>query len=333
MTVSGARGRYRVLLVGGAGYIGSHMVRLLVEAGHEVLVLDNLSTGHADALRYGESVIGDMGDADLLDCIMSRAGFDCVMHFASYIEVGESVRDPGKYYHNNVTNTHCLIEAMVRNAVPAMVFSSTAAVYGEPRGVPIAEDHPIAPINPYGRTKATVEGMLADYDGAHGLRSVALRYFNAAGAHPQGNLGERHDPETHLIPLVLRAASGRRDSISLFGTDYPTADGSAIRDYIHVIDLCTAHLRALEYLMEGGASARYNLGNGQGFSVREVIDAARTVTGRDIPVREEPRRPGDPAVLVADSTRARTEIGWQPEHTDLQTIIRDAWAFEQTLLA
>lgn len=322
--------RSKVLVVGGAGYIGSHMAKMLDEAGHDVTILDDLSSGYRDAMWYGKSVVGDIGDEQLLDEVLSVTAFDCVMHFASHIEVGESVRDPGKYFRNNVGNTQRLLDAMVRHGVDHFVFSSTAAIFGQPVRVPIDELHPTEPINPYGRTKLMVEQMLPDYETAHGLRSVCLRYFNAAGADPDGELGERHEPETHLIPLVLQAAAGVRREIAVFGTDYDTPDGTAVRDYIHVNDLCAAHLLALEHLLQGGASARYNLGNGRGFSVREVIDAAKRVTGRDFTVREAERRAGDPAQLVADSTRARRELGWSPRRADLETIIRDAWRFQST---
>ncbi|MBX6392612.1 MAG: UDP-glucose 4-epimerase GalE, partial [Burkholderiales bacterium] len=258
----------KVLVVGGAGYIGSHMVLMLSERGHEVVVLDDLSTGHREAVLAGEFVEGSMADAQLLDRLFAAHRFDGVMHFASYIQVGESVLAPAKYYRNNVANTLVLLDAMVRHGVRHFIFSSTAAVYGEPLRVPIDETHPCAPINPYGRSKRMVEEILADYDRAHGLKSVCLRYFNAAGADPQGRIGELHEPETHLIPLVLQAAAGRRPHLTVFGTDYSTRDGTCIRDYIHVVDLCSAHLLALERLVQGAGSAVYNLGHGKGFSIR-----------------------------------------------------------------
>lgn len=319
----------RILVAGGAGYIGSHMTKMLLEAGHEPVVIDNLSGGHREAVPGGRFVKGDLGDGALLDNIFSEIPFDGVMHFASFIQVGESVDDPSKYYRNNVANTMILLDAMIRNGVPRLIFSSTAAIFGEPVHVPIDEDHPKSPVNPYGWSKWMVERILADYDKAYGLRHTSLRYFNAAGADASGTLGERHDPETHLIPLALRAASGRLASIRIFGTDYDTPDGTCIRDYIHVSDLCCAHLLALERLADGAASAPFNLGNGSGFSVREVIDTARKVTAAAVPVVEAPRRVGDPVRLVADATRARQELGWRPAFTDLETIIAHAWAWER----
>ena len=320
----------RILVVGGAGYIGSHMVKALDRAGYEPVVLDNLSTGYADAVRYGELVRGDLGDPALLDDLLGEGGIQGVMHFAAFSLVGESVEDPGKYYRNNVAATLTLLEAMARHRVPAFIFSSTAAVYGEPDYTPIDEDHPVRPINPYGASKWMVERMLADFDAAHGLRSVSLRYFNAAGADPEGEMGERHDPETHLIPIVLQAASGRRNSVAVNGRDYPTEDGTCVRDFIHVTDLCDAHLKALEHLLAGGGSRTYNLGTGSGYSVAQLIDTARSVTGRKIEVENGPRRPGDPARLVADSRRAVAELGWRPRQ-DLTAIVRDAWGWEQRL--
>jgi UDP-glucose 4-epimerase len=318
-----------ILVVGGAGYVGSHMVAALGEAGYKPVTLDNLYSGYRNAVIAGEFIQGDLNDRELLNRVLDAHDFAGIMHFAAHIEVGESVRDPAKYYRNNVANTQNLLDAMVRYGVNAFIFSSTAAIFGEPQYIPIDEQHPKAPVNPYGRSKWMVEQLLEDYDHAYGLKSCALRYFNAAGADPRGRLGERHQPESHLIPLVLQAASGRRESITLFGTDYDTPDGTCIRDYIHVSDLCDAHLLALEQLTQGGDSDRYNLGNGQGYSVQEVIDAAAKVTGREIPVVRGERRPGDPATLVADSARARSKLGWSPRFADLDTIIAHAWAWEQ----
>ena len=318
----------RVLVVGGAGFIGSHMVKLLDQRGCEVTVLDNLSAGYRDAVRAGRFVLGDLGELEVLENLFQTRRFDGVMHFASHIQVGESVREPARYYRNNVFKTQHLLDAMVAHRVKAFIFSSTAAIFGEPVRIPIDEDHPRNPINPYGRGKWMVEQMLQDYDVAYALKAVCLRYFNAAGADPEGELGERHEPETHLIPLALRAAAGRLPEVTVFGTDYDTPDGTCIRDYIHVTDLCEAHWLALRRLWAGGESAAYNLGNGNGFSVREVIDTARAVTGRDIPVRHGARRPGDPARLVADSRRARAELGWEPRHADLATMIAHAWRWE-----
>lgn len=320
--------RSRILVVGGAGYIGSHMSKMLDSADHDVVVVDNLSSGSRDALQYGQVIVGDIADQKILDRVFSVGDFDCVMHFASHIEVAESIQDPAKFYRNNVANSQALLDAMLRHGVKNFVFSSTAAIFGNPVRVPIDEFHPKNPINPYGRTKWMVEQMLADYETAYGVRSVSLRYFNAAGADPDGDLGERHEPETHLIPLILQAATGERDSISIFGTDYDTPDGTAVRDFIHVVDLCEAHLLAMDYLKEGGESAAFNLGNGRGFSVREVVDVARRVTGQAFTVREKPRRLGDPARLVADATSARDVLGWTPRRSELEEIIRDAWRFQ-----
>lgn len=318
----------KVLLVGGAGYIGSHMVKMLASSGHDVVTLDNLSAGYRDAVKYGEFVEGDIADTDLLNHLFSEHGFDGVMHFASFIEVGESVIKPAKYYQNNYCNTLNLLDAMVRHDVENFIFSSTAAIFGEPEYTPIDENHQKKPINPYGRSKLMVEETLEDYDRAYGLKSVCLRYFNAAGADPGGELGERHIPETHLIPLVLQAAAGRRESISIFGQDYATDDGSCVRDYIHIVDLCTVHLLALQKLISGSASKRYNLGNGKGFSVRQVVERVKAITGRDFKVAEAERRAGDPAVLVADSALAKQELGWTPRYQDLDQIIEHAWNWE-----
>ena len=318
----------KILVVGGAGYIGSHMVKMLGRQGCSVTTLDDLSSGHRDAVLHGEWVQGTLADRALLDQLLSQ-GFDAVMHFASFIQVGESVQHPAKYYQNNVVNTLNLLEAMRAHGVLRLVFSSTAATFGEPLYSPIDERHPQAPINPYGRTKWMIEQVLGDYDKAYGMKSVCLRYFNAAGADPEGQLGERHEPETHLIPLVLQAASGRRDHISVFGRDYDTPDGTCIRDYIHIEDLCAAHALAVQSLMRGEGSQAYNLGNGTGFSVQEVIDTAERVTGRAISIVNAPRRMGDPARLVADASLARTRLGWKPQYPDLATIVEHAWRWEQ----
>lgn len=320
----------RILVAGGAGYIGSHMVKRLLEHGHEPVTLDDLSTGHRDAVLGGAFEQGSLADAERLDELFRRHRFEAVMHFASFIQVGESVRAPGKYYRNNVANTLNLLDAMVRHDVRRFVFSSSAAVYGEPERVPIDESHPKRPVNPYGRTKWMVEQALEDYEKAHGLRSVSLRYFNAAGADPSGTLGERHEPESHLIPLVLQAASGRRARVEVFGRDYPTADGTCVRDYIHVGDLCAAHLLALNHMIRSDESAAFNLGNGRGFSVQQVIDAAQAVTGKRSNVADRPRRDGDAAVLVADAALARRVLGWQPEYADLETILRHGWQWEMS---
>jgi UDP-glucose 4-epimerase len=318
----------KILVVGGAGYIGSHMVWLLAQQGHQVTTLDDLSGGYRDAVLSGNFVYGTLADQALLDRLLASQGFDAVMHFASFIQVGESVREPAKYYRNNLVHTQNLLDAMAKHGVTRLIFSSTAAIFGEPRYTPIDEAHPREPINPYGRSKWMVEQMLQDYDHAYGLKSVCLRYFNAAGAHPDGLLGERHVPETHLIPLVLQVASGRRDAITVYGRDYATPDGTCIRDYVHIMDLCDAHLRALEYLSESGASVSFNLGNGNGFSVQQVIDSARRITGRDIRVIDGQRRPGDAAILVADATLARRSLDWQPRYAELDSIISHAWQWE-----
>ncbi len=315
------------LIIGGAGYIGSHMIKMLGLKGCSITTLDDLSSGHRDAVLFGDFVQGNFGDHKVLDNVLSR-GFDAVIHFASFIQVGESVHHPDKYYRNNLTYTLGLLDAMRAHGVNKFILSSTAATFGEPRYTPIDERHPQHPLNPYGRTKLMVEQALADYDRAYGLKSVCLRYFNAAGADPEGQLGERHDPETHLIPLVLQAASGRRPSISVFGRDYDTPDGTCIRDYIHIQDLCSAHWLALQSLINGEDSQSYNLGNGNGFSVQEVIDTAERVTDCKISVVNGQRRDGDPARLVADSRLIRDKLGWQPQFTDLATIIEHAWKWE-----
>jgi UDP-glucose 4-epimerase len=318
-----------VLVVGGAGYIGSHMVKILLSEGYGVVTLDDLSTGYRDAVVGGEFIESNLADKGQLERIFSGHSIDAAMHFASFIQVGESVRDPAKYYANNITNTLNLLDAMMAHGVKRFIFSSSAAVYGEPVQVPIGEDHPKNPLNPYGRTKWMVEQILADYDLAYGLKSVCLRYFNAAGADPEGRLGERHEPETHLVPLVLQAASGRRENVQVFGRDYDTPDGTCIRDYVHVADLCEAHRLALERLLIGAGSAAYNLGNGNGFSVQEVIDTAARITEKNIPVRYGPRREGDPARLVADAQKAKQALGWMPRYQELETIILHAWQWEQ----
>ena len=317
-----------VLVVGGAGYIGSHMVKLLGQKGCRTTVFDNLSFGHFDAVPYGDLVVGDLADITALEKLFINYKFDVVLHFASSILVGESVSNPSKYYRNNVANTQNLLDAMVKHDVKKLVFSSTAAIFGEPEYTPIDEAHPKSPINPYGRSKWMVEQVLEDYDAAYGLKSICLRYFNACGADPDGELGERHNPETHLIPLILKVASGKRDSITIFGRDYGTPDGTCIRDYVHVADLCNAHWLAIGQLRDYGRSMSYNLGNGEGFSVREVITECERVTGEKIVVVDGPPREGDPAVLVADACLARQKLGWNPLYSDLEPIIKHAWLWE-----
>ncbi|MGF6395668.1 UDP-glucose 4-epimerase GalE [Pseudomonas plecoglossicida] len=314
----------KYLVVGGAGYIGSHMVKHLVADGHDVVVAD--IEAPAPDIEWVEL---DIADAGALDRLFADYHFDAVFHFASFIQVGESVSDPGKYYQNNVAATLTLLQAMVRADIKQLIFSSSAAVYGDPQYVPIDEQHPKAPINPYGRSKWMVEQILEDFDRAYGLRSVCLRYFNAAGADPEGLLGECHEPETHLIPLILQAASGRREAVTVFGLDYDTPDGSCVRDYVHVADLASAHALAVNYLHGGGASTAFNLGNGLGFSVQEVIDTARAVTGCPLSVIEAARREGDPARLVADAERAKAILGWTPQFARLEDIVGHAWNWER----
>lgn len=321
-----------ILVTGGAGYIGSHAVLALQQAGYGVIVLDNLVYGHRDIVEkvlQVELVIGDTGDRPLLDQVFATHRIDAVMHFAAYAYVGESVSDPEKYYRNNFVGTLTLLEAMRSASVNRFVFSSTCATYGVPNTVPIPEDHSQNPINPYGATKLMIERVLQDFDKAYDFKSVCFRYFNAAGADPNGRLGEDHNPETHLIPLVLLTALGKRESVSIFGTDYPTPDGTCIRDYIHVTDLAQAHVLGLEYLMKGGETAVFNLGNGNGFSVKEVIETARQITGHPIPAVERDRRPGDPPALVGSSDRARTLLGWNPQYADLNQILTHAWNWHQ----
>ena len=313
-----------ILVVGGAGYIGSHMIHALKRAGLTPIVLDNLSKGHRKAVGDAKLIVGELSDCALLDKLFSTYSFEAVMHFASFIQVGESVTHPAMYYSNNVLATFNLLEAMLKWNVNKIIFSSTAAVYGEPNHIPIKEDHPLLPINPYGHSKRMVEQMLEDFAKAYGLQFIALRYFNAAGADVKNQLFECHQPETHLIPLVLQAAYKTSGPVHVFGRDYPTPDGTCIRDYIHVLDLCEAHLLALYALLDGKKNGFYNLGRGQGFSVQEVIATVEKITGLLVPVKDAPRRNGDPAVLVADPSKAMQELNWQPKYSDLETIIRDA---------
>jgi len=317
-----------VLVAGGAGYIGSHMVRELARDGHRVTVLDNLSSGHRWAVPGDVTFVeGPIEDSSAVTELLLREQIEAVAHFAGRIQVAESVRDPRLYYLGNTVATVRLLEAVLDAKVSRFVFSSTAAVYGTPETVPIPEEHPKAPVNPYGHTKWMIEQVLAEYARAYPLQYVALRYFNAAGADLAGDLGEDHHPESHLIPIVLDAALGRRDGVQVFGDDYPTEDGTCVRDYVHVSDLASAHVRALDYLGEGGASGAYNLGTGRGHSVREVIRAAEAVTGRTIPVTMAPRRTGDAARLVARVDRAKRDLGWVAERSSIDTILADAWRF------
>ncbi len=321
-----------ILVTGGAGYIGSHAVLALKSAGYGVIILDNLVYGHRDLVEkilQVELVVGDTSDRSMLDQLFKTHEIAAVMHFSAYAYVGESVTDPAKYYRNNVIGTLTLLEAMLAANIKKFVFSSTCATYGMPEFVPITEDHPQNPINPYGATKLMVERILTDFHAAYDFQSVRFRYFNAAGADPNGNLGEDHNPETHLIPLVLDAALGKRESISIFGTDYPTPDGTCIRDYIHVTDLASAHILGLEYLLSNGESEVFNLGNGSGFSVREVIETVSQVTGKQIKSVECDRRPGDPAILVGSSDKARKILGWQAEYPAIEDIVAHAWQWHQ----
>jgi UDP-glucose-4-epimerase GalE len=318
----------RILVTGGAGYIGSHAVRLFLERGHDVWVYDNLSAGHRAAVPADRLVVADLSQTDRLDQVLVERRIEAVVHFAALCYVGESVTQPARYYDNNLVNTLRLLEAVRRHGVGRFVFSSTCATYGVPEKLPITEDTPQRPINPYGRTKLAVEYALGDYAHAYGLGFAALRYFNASGAHADGSLGEDHSPETHLIPLVIQAAQGRRPQVEVFGTDYPTPDGTCIRDYIHVDDLAEAHLLALERLQPGQAR-HYNLGIGRGYSVREVIRAVEQVSGKRVPVKESPRRPGDPPELVAVSERVRKELGWTPRYTDLESVVATAWNWHE----
>ena len=321
----------KIFITGGAGYIGSHIVKALGEKGYEVLVYDNLSTGYRDSLLYGTLVIGDLSDKALLEKTLRGFKPDAVMHFAAFIQVAESVTDPLKYYHNNSVNAIDLLSAMMDLGVNKFIFSSTAAVYGHPIKVPITENEPVNPINPYGWSKAFVERVLQDLSLVKDLRYVALRYFNAAGADAHARIGERHDPETHLIPLILKAAKGAREHVTIYGTDYATPDGTCIRDYIHVMDLVDVHLRALEYLFAGGTSDAFNCGYGHGYSVREVVNVSRTITGIDFLVKESLRRKGDSAILVADSSKIKQKLNWIPRYDDLNYIVKTAWEWERKI--
>lgn len=318
-----------ILVCGGAGYIGSHVNKALNRMGYETVVFDNLVYGHREAVKWGTFVQGDLENREQIEAVFQRFSIEAVFHFAAYAYVGESVLDPGKYYGNNVANTLNLLNVMKTHGCDKIIFSSTCATYGEPERVPITEDMPQAPINPYGASKLMVERILKDYGSAYGLKYAVLRYFNAAGADPEGALGEDHDPETHLIPLILEAASGKRPDVKVFGTDYPTRDGSCIRDYIHVEDLASAHILALKHLQSGGASDFFNLGNTLGTSVLEVIDAVRRVTGRDFTVTRVGRRDGDPAQLVGSSEKAQKILGWKPKYADIDVIVAHAWKWAQ----
>ena len=321
-----------ILVTGGAGYIGSHAVLALLNNGYRVVVLDNLSYGHRELVEevlQVELIVGDTNDRLLLDQLFASYKITAVMHFAAYIAVGESVQDPGKYYRNNVSGTLTLLEAMVAAQVNKFVFSSTCAIYGMPQSIPMTEEHPQNPLSPYATSKWMIEQILADFDQAYDLKSVAFRYFNASGAHPNGLLGEDHNPETHLIPLALLTALGQRESLAIFGTDYDTHDGTAMRDYIHVCDLANAHVLGLDYLLQGGKSEVFNLGNGNGFSVKEVIETARQVTEKEIIANQSDRRPGDAPILIGSSQKTKNVLGWQPQYPDLSTIVAHAWKWHQ----
>ncbi len=320
-----------VLVCGGAGYIGSHTVYELIDQGHSVVIADNLSKGHKEAVHNKAKLyIGDLRDAAFLDKIFSENSIDAVIDFAAFSLVGESVKEPLKYFDNNVYGTIRLLEAMARAGVKKIIFSSTAATYGEPESIPIVESDRTVPTNPYGESKLTVEKILMWSDKAYGIKYVALRYFNAAGAHISGEIGEDHSPETHLIPLIIQAALGKRDKIAIFGNDYPTADGTCVRDYIHVTDLANAHIKAIEKLERDNTSAIYNLGNGTGFSVKEVIEETKRVTGRDFNVVIEDRRAGDPSTLIASSEKAIKELNWKPKYNTITQIIETAWKWHST---
>lgn len=322
----------RVLVTGGAGYIGSHTTKALALAGFGPIVLDDLSTGRASAVRGIPLVVGSVGDLDLVRQVINEYRPASVIHFAASAYVGESVVDPRKYFQNNVVNSLALLDAMMAEGIHHIVFSSTCATYGTPDSLPLREDHPQRPESPYGDSKLFVEKALEAYEQAYGLRWVALRYFNAAGADPDGELGEVHDPETHLIPLVIDAALGNRPAIDVFGSDYPTPDGTAIRDYVHVSDLADAHVRAFQHLLQGKGSIAVNLGTGRGHSVSEVIASVSRIAGRPVPIRELARRPGDPPALVADWQRAEAILGWRPQYTDLDAIVQTAWKWHQNLV-
>lgn len=320
-----------VLVLGGAGYIGSHTVYALIEKGENVVIIDNLETGHIEAVHpQAKFYQGDIRDRAFVDSVLDAEKIDAVIHFAANSLVGESMTNPLKYYDNNVNGTKVLLQSMVAHGINKIVFSSTAATYGEPDRVPILETDKTEPTNAYGETKLAMEKMFKWTDSAHGMKYVSLRYFNACGAHVSGEIGEAHNPETHLIPLILQVPLGKRETISIYGDDYPTKDGTCIRDYIHVTDLAQAHILAVEYLMKGNDSNIFNLGNGIGFTVNEVIETARKVTGHPIPATITPRRAGDPAQLIASSDKARTVLGWNPQHADLEEIISSAWKWHST---
>ena len=321
----------KVLVVGGAGYIGSHTNKMLNKAGYQTLVLDNLSYGHRDFVQWGALIEGDMADEDLLDDIFTKNKIKAVMHFSAFIAVGESVQKPGIYYDNNVSKTVTLLNKMIQHNVPYFIFSSTCAIMGEPQYLPLDEKHPRNPINPYGWSKYMVEQILQDFEQAHGLKSTVLRYFNASGADPDAQVGEKHDPETHLIPLILDAAMGVRENITIFGDDYETRDGTCIRDYIHVNDLAEAHLLALNWMVENQQCNHFNLGNGEGFTVKEIIEVVEKVTGKSVPIKMGMRREGDAASLVGSSEKAQKVLGWVPKLNSIEDIVSTAWNWHQRM--
>lgn len=318
-----------ILIAGGAGYIGSHTNKILNKRDYETVVYDNLSRGHREFTKWGHFILGDLADKDQLRVCFKAYPIEAVMHYCAFCYVGESVNHPAEYYRNNVANTLNLLDVMVEYGVKYFIFSSTCSTYGNPIQIPMTEDHPQQPINPYGKSKLMVEQILKDYDTAYGIRHVCLRYFNAAGADPEGEIGEWHEPEPHLIPLALQAAIGQREYVQIYGTDYNTPDGTCIRDYIHINDIATAHLLALEYLQKGAPSGAFNLGNGNGFSVREVIHSVEHVTGKSIKVLDAERRPGDPPSLIGSSEKARKTLNWQPEYPGLDEIIKTAWLWQR----
>lgn len=318
-----------ILIVGGAGYIGSHVNKLLNKSGYETVVFDNLEKGHREAVKWGKLEVGDLDNIAEIDAVFSKYPIEAVFDFASYIEVGESVKDPEKYYLNNVKNTLNLLSVMRKHGVDKIIFSSTAAVFGMPEKVPISEDDLQKPINPYGKTKLMIENIFKDYDAAYGLKYVAFRYFNACGADKDGEIGEWHEPESHLIPILLEVAQGKREFFQLNGTDYATEDGTCIRDYVHVEDLASAHLLGLKHLLAGGESKFYNLGSGKGYSNKEVMETAKAVTGVDFKVVYGPRRPGDPDKLLASSEKIKKELEWQPKYDSLHEIIKTAWEWQK----
>ena len=318
-----------ILIAGGAGYIGSHANKYLHKRGQETVVFDNLSRGHRELAQWGHFVFGDLADRERLRFCFKTYPIKAVMHYCAFCYVGESVDHPAEYYRNNVANTINLLDAMVEHGVKYFIFSSTCSTYGHPVQLPMTEDHPQQPINPYGKSKLMVEQILRDYDEAYGIRHACLRYFNAAGSDPEGEIGEWHEPETHLIPLALQVASGKRDCVKIYGTDYDTPDGTCIRDYVHINDLATGHLLALEYLQQGAPSDAFNLCNGSGFSVKEVIDTAERVTGRSIKVVDAARRAGDPPILVGNSEKAKKILRWRVGYPSLEDIIKTAWSWQQ----